>query len=130
VFRRPHESLEKIHYLLIKKKDFKFILLQARDSKNTRVHERIQTNNLGNIGRSLQTSCPFGGYREKYTREWHARADATTGDGPSRLRRSLAQIGEFARRLYRAQDTERDLFSLRLLNFVIIFSEVTSLRRD
>ena len=31
--------------------------------------------------RSLRASSPFGVYREKYTREWHARGDATTGDG-------------------------------------------------
>ena len=50
---------------------------------------------------SLRASSPFGGYCEKYTRERHARGDATAG--PSRLRRSLArslaQIGELARRL-------------------------------
>ena len=26
---------------------------------------------------SKRASSPFGGYREKYTREWHARGDAT-----------------------------------------------------
>ena len=31
--------------------------------------------------RSLRASSPFGVYREKYTHEWHARGDATTGDG-------------------------------------------------
>ena len=30
---------------------------------------------------SLQSSSPFGGYREKYTRERHARGDAKAGGG-------------------------------------------------
>ena len=30
---------------------------------------------------SLRASSPFGGYREKYTRERHARGDATAGGG-------------------------------------------------
>ena len=43
---------------------------------------------------SLRASSPFGGYREKYTRERHATGDAIVGGpfvGPSRLRRSLAR---------------------------------------
>ena len=47
---------------------------------------------------SLRASSPFGGYREKYTRERHAIGDAIAGGpfvGPSRLRRSLARA--FAR---------------------------------
>ena len=54
---------------------------------------------------SLRASSPFGGYREKYTRERHARGDATAPRGlPARSRvlarfASLAQIGELARRL-------------------------------
>ena len=52
---------------------------------------------------SLRASSPFGGYREKYTRERHARGDATRGFAArsrvlARLA-SLAQIGELARRL-------------------------------
>ena len=52
---------------------------------------------------SLRASSPFGGYREKYTRERHARGDATRGFAArsrvlARLA-SLAQIGEVARRL-------------------------------
>ena len=39
---------------------------------------------------SLRASSPFGGYREKKTREIHATGDAKVGGGPSRLRRSLA----------------------------------------
>ena len=44
------------------------------------------------------------GYREKYTRERHARGDATLAASPDRSRvlarlASLAQIGELARRL-------------------------------
>ena len=31
---------------------------------------------------SLQASSPFGGYREKYTRERHARGDATLAASP------------------------------------------------
>ena len=38
---------------------------------------------------SLRASSPFGGYREKKTREIHATGDAKVGGGPSRLRRSL-----------------------------------------
>ena len=65
---------------------------------------------LKGAGGSLRASSPFGGYREKYTRERHARGDATAGGGeekggasspfaaPSRLA-SLAQIGELAHRL-------------------------------
>ena len=30
---------------------------------------------------SLRVSSPFGGYRKKHTREWHARRDATKGNG-------------------------------------------------
>ena len=30
---------------------------------------------------SLQASSPFGGYHEKYMREWHATGDAATGGG-------------------------------------------------
>ena len=30
---------------------------------------------------SPRVSSPFGGYRKKYTREWHARRDATAGNG-------------------------------------------------
>ena len=30
---------------------------------------------------SLRASSPFGGYREQYTRERHARRDATAGGG-------------------------------------------------
>ena len=63
---------------------------------------------------SLRASSPFGGYHEKYTRERHARGDATAGGGEEKrpaprgfaarsrvLARlaSLAQIGELARRL-------------------------------
>ena len=53
---------------------------------------------------SLRASSPFGGYREKYTRERHARGDATVAASPDRSRvlarlASLAQIGELARRL-------------------------------
>ena len=55
---------------------------------------------------SLRASSPFGGYREKYTRERHARRDATAAPrgfaARSRVRArlaSLAQIGELARRL-------------------------------
>ena len=33
------------------------------------------------ISRSLRASSPFEGYREKYTRERHARGDATAGGG-------------------------------------------------
>ena len=40
---------------------------------------------------SLRASSPFGGYREQYMRERHARGDATAGGGLSRLRRSLAR---------------------------------------
>ena len=55
----------------------------------------------------LRASSPFGGYREKYTRERHARGDATApaprgfAARPRVLARlaSLAQIGELARRL-------------------------------
>ena len=66
---------------------------------------------LKGAGGSLRASSPFGGYREKYTRERHARGDATAGGGeekggasspfaaPSRLRRSLARsrAARFAR---------------------------------
>ena len=58
---------------------------------------------------SLRASSPFEGYREKYTREWHARGDATVpwplAASPlarafSRARLALlAHIGELARRL-------------------------------
>ena len=58
---------------------------------------------------SLRASFPFGGYREKYTREWHARGDAKVpwpvAASPlarafSRARlASLAQIGELSCRL-------------------------------
>ena len=54
---------------------------------------------------SLRASSPFGGYREKYTRERHARGDATAPRGFAARSRvlarlaSLAQIGELARRL-------------------------------
>ena len=58
---------------------------------------------------SLRASSPFGGYREKYTRERHARGDATaprlaTRGFAARSRvlarlASLAQLGELARRL-------------------------------
>ena len=58
---------------------------------------------------SLRASSPFGGYREKYTRERHARGDATAPrlapcGFAARFRvlarlASLAQIGELARRL-------------------------------
>ena len=45
---------------------------------------------------------PFGGYREKYTRERHARGDATAPRGfAARSLVSLGQIGELARRLSR-----------------------------
>ena len=60
---------------------------------------------LKGAGGSLGASSPFGGYREKYTRERHARGDATAPRGfaaRSRVRArlaSLAQIGELARRL-------------------------------
>ena len=57
----------------------------------------------------MRASSPFGGYREKYTRERHARGDATAPRLAPRgfaarsrvLARlaSLAQIGELARRL-------------------------------
>ena len=57
----------------------------------------------------LRASSPFGGYHEKYTRERHARGDATAPRLAPRgfaarsrvLTRlaSLAQIGELARRL-------------------------------
>ena len=67
---------------------------------------------------SLRASSSFGGYREKYTRERHARGDATAGGGEEKGRAllspaprgfaarsrvlarlaSLAQIGELARR--------------------------------
>ena len=58
---------------------------------------------------SLPASSPFGGYREKFTRERHARGDATAAPrGFAACSRvlarlaslaSLAQIGELARRL-------------------------------
>ena len=35
---------------------------------------------------SLRASSPFGGYREKYTRERHARGDATAGGGEEKGR--------------------------------------------
>ena len=69
---------------------------------------------LKGAGGSLRASSPFGGYREKYTRERHVRGDATAGGGEekgrasspfaarSRVRARLsspAQIGELARRL-------------------------------
>ena len=44
---------------------------------------------------SLRASSPFGGYREKYTRERHARLA------------SLAQIGELAHRLFKLANQER-----------------------
>ena len=55
---------------------------------------------LGNgrwVAFSLRASSPFGAYREKYTREWHARGDASS----SVLARLalLAQIGKLGRRL-------------------------------
>ena len=49
---------------------------------------------------SLRASSPFGGYREKYTRERHARGDATALWLRRSLACSLTQIGELARRLY------------------------------
>ena len=62
--------------------------------------------NLSNVDtHSLQATPLFGGYREKWTRERHARGDAKAGGGgekgspflgSSRLA-SLAQIGELAR---------------------------------
>ena len=55
------------------------------------------------IQNSLRASSPFGGYREKYTREKHARGDATSG--PLGLRRSLAKNGEPARRLHAKRQT-------------------------
>ena len=58
---------------------------------------------------TLRASSPFGGYREKYTRERHARGDATAPRlapcgfaARSRVLArlaSLAQIGELARGL-------------------------------
>ena len=57
------------------------------------------------ISSSLRASSPFGGYREKYTRERHARGDATAPHGFAARSRvlarlaSLAQIGELTRRL-------------------------------
>ena len=49
---------------------------------------------------SLRASSPFGGYREKYTCERHARGDATAPASRVIARlASLAQIGELARRL-------------------------------
>ena len=33
--------------------------------------------NGGRVAFSLRASSPFGGYCEKYTREWHAKGDAT-----------------------------------------------------
>ena len=52
---------------------------------------------------SLPASSPFGGHREKYTRERHARGDATAASrgfaACSRVLASFTQIGELARRL-------------------------------
>ena len=48
-----------------------------------------QCENLFSSGkrhRSLRASSPFGGYREKYTRERHARGDATAGGGEEKGR--------------------------------------------
>ena len=41
---------------------------------------------------SLRASSPFGGYREKYTRERHARGDATAPRGFAARSRVLARL--------------------------------------
>ena len=74
---------------------------------------------------SLRASSPFRGYREKYTRERHARGDATAeGAAPrgfaarscviARLA-SLVQIGELARRLGLLGQVTPKLFFRRIL---------------
>jgi len=51
------------------------------------------------LGDSLRASSPFGGYREKYTRERHARGDAIAGGGEEKAscfyisRENLEQTG-------------------------------------
>ena len=44
---------------------------------------------------SLRASSPFGGYREKYTRERHARGDATAGGGEEKGRRQEDKLRLF-----------------------------------
>ena len=44
---------------------------------------------LKGAGGSLRASSPFGGYREKYTRERHARGDATAGAGKRKEEQAL-----------------------------------------
>ena len=41
---------------------------------------------INGLKTSLRASSPFGGYREKYTRERHARGDATAGGGEEKGR--------------------------------------------
>ena len=71
---------------------------EENDDKRTKIMKKNRPDDV-----SLRASSPFGGYREKYTRERQARGDASRGFAAcsrvlARLS-SLTQIGELVRRL-------------------------------
>ena len=76
---------------------------------------------------SLRASSPFGGYREKYTRE--RRRDCPSLS-PSRLRRSLARsrAARFARPNWRAC-TQANIGLKVVTGFVFTFEKSANLRK-